>query len=108
MTKRMNKEILPYRFTKRAAKELKKIKKSDKALFLKIEEAIIKIRKNPNIGTVKKGDLKGYLFLDIYHSRSNYELCYALIEDEVDEVVLIVLIGTRENFYSDLKRYLNK
>ena len=99
--------LLPYRLSDRAIKQLKKIRKTDRALFKKTEEGITVIRSNPAIGKPQKGDLKGYSSLDINHMKTNYELCYKLEFDEDGEEVLIVMMGTRENFYNDLKRYLN-
>ena len=59
------------------------------------------------IGEVKKGDLKGYFCVDLNHLGTNYELCYTLEEDEDGQLVLIILMGPRENFYPELKRYLS-
>ncbi|OIJ21760.1 hypothetical protein BKP45_03415 [Anaerobacillus alkalidiazotrophicus] len=100
-------KLLPYKIGERAAKQLKKIRKTDRVLFKKIEAAITSIRLDPRVGEPKKGDLKGYSSLDINHLRTNYELCYTLEVDESGNVVLIIMIGPRENFYEDLKRYLN-
>lgn len=100
-------ELLPFKLSKRAAKELRKIRKTDRKLFEKMDSAIQKIRQNPYIGSAKKGDLKGYFCLDIHHAGTNYELCYGLEEDENVGIVLIILLGPRENFYEQLKRYLN-
>ncbi|MCJ7840651.1 type II toxin-antitoxin system RelE/ParE family toxin [Lederbergia sp. NSJ-179] len=98
---------LPIKISKRAGKDLKKIQRSDQVLFRKISKAIEDIRKNPFIGEAKKGDLKGCFCLDIHHVGTNYELCYSLEELEDGQVVLILLMGPRENFYSQLKRYLD-
>lgn len=100
-------ELLPYRLGDRAIKQLKKIKKTDRTLYDKIEVSITAIRQDPNIGDSKKGDLKGYSSLDISHMRTNYELCYKLEVDDNGDVIVIVLMGPRENFWDDLKRYLN-
>ena len=100
-------ELLPFKLSKRAAKELQKIRKTDRKLFEKMDAAIQKIRQNPYVGSVKKGDLKGYFCLDIHHVGTNYELCYGLEEDGNGDIVLIILLGPRENFYEQLKRYLN-
>lgn len=91
----------------RATKSLKRIRKSDSTLYKKVLHAIEDIRRNPFIGDAKKGDLKGYFCLDVFHVGTNYELCYALEKDENGEIVLIVLMGPRENFYAELKRYLD-
>ena len=102
----MSDVLLPFQLSKRAGKELKRIKKSDQTLYRKMEEAIISIRIDPDIGEAKKGDLKGYSSLDVHHRSTNYELCYTIRENEDGELVLIILLGPRENFYPELKRYL--
>ncbi len=35
----------------------------------------------------------------------NYELAYTVIEED-EENVVVILAGTRENFYKELKRYM--
>ena len=102
----MSDALLPVQLSKRAGKELKKIKKSDQSLYRKMEEAITSIRLDPDIGEAKKGDLKGYSCLDVHHRGTNYELCYAVKENEDGELILVILLGPRENFYPELKRYL--
>lgn len=101
-------EKLPVSLTKRAGKELKKIRNSDKVLYGKITAAIQEICNDPLSGEAKKGDLKGYFCLDVMHRGTNYEICYAVEFDDSGEMILIVLMGPRENFYDDLKRYLGK
>lgn len=87
-----------------AAKYLKKIK--DKHLKKAFQEAIEEIETNPYIGSAKTGDLSGVYGYDIYYNKTNYELAYK-IEFVEDTVVVVILAGTRENFYESLKRYMN-
>ena len=101
----MNK-LTPYIFTKRAGKALLKIRKTDKGLYEKINDAITNICLDPYSGEAKRGDLKGFFSLDIFHQGTNYELCYTIKEDENGNLIVIILVGTREDFYSELKRYL--
>ena len=61
---------------------------------------------NPELGDAKKGDLNGVRSFDIYYNRINYELAYT-IEHVNDTVIVIIMAGTRENFYEQLKRYWN-
>nr|WP_144928035.1 type II toxin-antitoxin system RelE/ParE family toxin [Paenibacillus bovis] len=100
-------DLLPFKLSNIAAKQLKKIRKTDRILYDKINITITDIRINPNLGEQKKGDLKGYSCVDINHLRTNYELCYTLEEDANGQLVLVIMMGPRENFYKDLKRYLN-
>jgi len=41
-----------------------------------------------------------------YFKKINYEVAYRIIE-EGEQVVIIILAGTRENFYQELKRYMS-
>ena len=90
-----------------ANKFLKKIK--DKQLKTLYKNAIDGILENPSIGEDKHGDLEGVKGYDIYYNKTNYELAYTIEyvenEDGELEVVVVILAGTRENFYDELKRY---
>ena len=101
-----NHKMLDIKYTKRALKSLQKVRKSDKRLYEKVTAAIEEIRINPFVGEPKQGDLEGYSCYDIHHMRTNYELCYRQEDDENGNLILIVMFGTRENFYEELKRYL--
>lgn len=91
-----------------AAKFFKKMK--DKTLKGLYQKAIDKILEDPLIGEEKAGDLKGIRGYDIYYNRTNYELAYTIEyvkregSDEAD-IVVMIMAGTRENFYEQLKRY---
>ena len=91
-----------------AAKFLKKLK--DKKLKRLYKQAIDAILENPTIGEEKTGDLKGVRGYDIFYNRINYELAYTIeyVQEEGKEepdIVVVIMAGTRENFYSQLKRY---
>ncbi len=91
-----------------AAKYLKKIK--DKKLKGLYKNAIDEICNNPLIGDAKIGDLSGVYGYDIYYNKTNYELAYTVEERTIDEsdeteIVVVILAGTRENFYDELKKY---
>ena len=96
--------MLPVIYTPIAEKYFKKLK--DKPLKIAFKEAIISIRENPDIGDAKTGDLKGLHSLDIYHNRTNYELAYRISHLENGDMIVIIIAGTRENFYKELKRYM--
>ena len=88
-----------------AAKFIKKIK--DKKLKNLYKQAITEISDDPFIGEEKKGDLSGVYGYDIYYNKTNYELAYTLEENDSGELVVVILAGTRENFYEQLKNYWN-
>ena len=60
---------------------------------------------NPFIGTQKTGDLKGIYGFDVIYNKTNYELAYRIYE-EGDKLIVVILAGTRENFYNELKRLI--
>lgn len=90
------------RFLPPAAKFLKKLK--DKRLKGLYREAIDKIREDPMVGEAKVGDLSGIYGYDIYYNKTNYELAYT-VEYVEDQIVVVIMAGTRENFYDELKKY---
>ncbi|QNB45118.1 type II toxin-antitoxin system RelE/ParE family toxin [Thermanaerosceptrum fracticalcis] len=86
-----------------AARFLKKLK--DKPLKAAFQKAVDEILKDPYIGESKTGDLSGVFCYDIYYSRTNYEPAYTIIE-EGSSTVVVILAGTREIFYEELKQYM--
>ncbi|MDR1701745.1 MAG: type II toxin-antitoxin system RelE/ParE family toxin, partial [Sporomusaceae bacterium] len=87
------------RISPKASKFFKKIK--DKNLKTVFKNALEQILADPYVGELKKGDLAGIYCYDIYHNKTNYEIAYTIIiEDEVH--IVIILAGTRENFYNEL------
>lgn len=88
-----------------AAKFLKKL--SDKKLKALYQKAIDDILLDPSIGDAKTGDLSGILGFDIYYNKTNYELAYT-VEQQAEETVVVIMAGTRENFYEQLKRYMHQ
>lgn len=91
------------RFLPPAARFLKKLK--DKKLETLYQEAIDKIREDHTVGTAKVGDLSGIYGYDIFYNKTNYELAYR-VEYVEDKIIVVILAGTRENFYEELKRYI--
>ncbi len=93
------------RFLPPAAKFIKKLK--DKKLKKLYQEAVDKIREDYAVGEAKTGDLSGVYGYDIYYNKTNYELAYT-VEYLENVVVVIIMAGTRENFYDQLKQYMRK
>ncbi len=77
-------------------------KKSNKNLQIEIDEQVKKILENPEIGELKKGDLRG---IRVY--KFNFKSQLYLISYEVTgETLYLYVIGTHENFYQRLKNLL--
>ncbi len=93
------------RFLPPAAKFIKKLK--DKKLKKLYQEAVDKILEDYTVGEARTGDLSGVYGYDIYYNKTNYELAYT-VEYLENVVVIIIMAGTRENFYDQLKQYIRK
>ena len=80
----------------------KKVKKMSKAEKDALDREVRNIAENPNVGEEKKGDLKG-VFVHKFKLKTNlYLLAY---RKKVLDLELI-MIGSHENYYRDLKSYL--
>lgn len=90
-------------FTPQAERFFKKIK--EKPLKEAYKTALLKLKKNPYIGQPKRGDLAGIYGYDVKYKSVNYEIAYTVSEVNGKKIV-VLLAGTRENFYEQLKRYL--
>lgn len=86
-----------------AARYLKKLK--EKPLKDMFKAIIDQLLLDPYLGDPKTGDLSGVYCCDIFYNKTNYELAYTVIEEN-GETVVVILAGTRENFYEELKRYM--
>ena len=90
-------------YSKPAERYFKKIK--DKQLLAAFKDAIDKLKTDPYIGTQKVGDLRGIYGYDVKYAGTNYELAYRIYEENRN-LIVIVLAGTRENFYEELKQLI--
>jgi len=81
------------------AKQVKKIHKNEKLL---LDKEIKKICKNAYIGVRKKGSLS-----DVFvHKYKNKTVQYLLSYRVKENIIELVAIGTHENYYRDLEKYL--
>ena len=92
------------KYTNAAERYFKKL--VDKKLRAAFKSAIDTVCANPYVGTQKAGDLKGIYGYDVRYAGVNYELAYRIYEEE-NNYVVVILAGTRENFYDELKRIVN-
>ena len=80
----------------------KKIKKMSKGEKKTLDREVRNIAENLNIGEEKKGDLKG-VFVHKFKLKTNlYLLSYRKTGVDFE----LVMIGSHENYYRDLKSYL--
>jgi len=102
-------------------------KLNDRKLQQLFRETITAVLDDPSIGEMKHADLRGIHCVDIYYQKTNYELAYCVVESEEEDiedsaedfdvalkntlrrkpetVVVVLLAGTRENFYKELTRH---
>lgn len=81
---------------------LKFKKKASSKLQLEIDKQVKIIMENPQIGQLKKGDLKGIRVQKFQYNQQLYLLSYEIRAN----ILNLYLIGSHENFYSKLKKYL--
>ena len=96
--------MLPVEYTPAAERYFRKLR--DRRLLSAFENAITLIRENPSLGQAKKGDLVGLYSYDIFVDSVNYELAYRLVRLNNGSMIVIVMAGTRENFYRELRKYM--
>lgn len=88
----------------RVVKYLRKLK--DQSLKKKMVSVIYDtIAVDPFAGIEKKGDLRGYYTCQLRHDRTAYRIAYTVETDGA--IVIIVLAGSHEGFYEQLKRIAN-
>lgn len=85
--------------TLRFKKQTKKLHKQQK---LEFDSAIKTIAKDPLVGDIKKGDLNGVYVYKFKMAKQLTLLTYEFRESELQLVLLTV--GSHENFYRDMKR----
>ena len=79
-------------------KTTKKLHARDKKT---VDDAVREIMSDENIGVAKKGDLAGVFVHKFKINKQEILLSYTIIN--ADELLLLAL-GSHENFYRDLKR----
>ncbi len=80
------------------AKQLKKLHSNQKK---DLDRATMEIIGDPTIGDEKKGDLAG---VHVYKfSMVNQQTLLAYEFQEIEGIVLLLSLGSHENFYRDLK-----
>lgn len=95
----MGYKILPSRQVKRYLKKCK-----DQSLKQYFVELIYeKIAVDPKSGIPKQGDLSGIWTMGFTYRSIYYRIAYKIVDDSI---IPIIIIGSHENFYRELKRVL--
>ena len=82
-------------------KNVKKLFKKEKDT---LDKEIKSIAANPLIGEEKKGDLRKIYVHKFKIKTAGYLLAYRFSGKDIE----LIMIGPHENYYRDLKNYLNK
>lgn len=83
------------------------VKKAHKPLQLAIEDVVEVMCENPSIGEAKVQDLQGILVHKWRFNRQEYLMAYKQTPTGIDLLLIdFYQVGTHENFYDDLKKYL--
>jgi len=93
------------------------VKKVHKPLQLAIEDAVELISCNPEIGESKVGDLVGIRVYKFRFNRQEYLIAYRCLMDSpaanlITNLDILAIdfyqVGSHQNFYDALKRYLRR
>lgn len=84
------------------------VKKQHRVLRAVIEDEVNIICATPSIGELKIGDLAGIRVHKFKFNRQEYLIAYYINQENLAEFIAIDFykIGTHENFYEELKKYL--
>jgi mRNA-degrading endonuclease RelE of RelBE toxin-antitoxin system len=83
------------------AQKVKNLPKLEKEA---LDEEIRKIVANPEIGEAKKGDLRGVFVHKFKLQKTLYLLAYRCRGEDLE----LIMLGPHENYYRELKKYLQK
>ncbi|WPJ94933.1 type II toxin-antitoxin system RelE/ParE family toxin [Coraliomargarita algicola] len=79
-------------------RKLKRLKKQEKK---ELDDAVLDITNDPDIGEAKAGDLAGVLVHKFKMNKQLTLLSYTFDSNEIN----LLSFGSHENFYRDLKKY---
>ncbi|MBC2715568.1 MAG: type II toxin-antitoxin system RelE/ParE family toxin [Desulfobacteraceae bacterium] len=82
----------------------RKKKKLNRKQVKDLDDTIRKIAQNPETGTLKVGDLSGVRVYKFNSANSLILLAYEIIEN----TLFLYTFGSHQNFYRELKRYINR
>ena len=80
------------------------VKKQTRSFQLVIEDEVETVIKNPLAGEGKKGDLAGFKIHKFSYQGQKFLLSYVIQTGEL----IFFTIGSHENFYRELKKYLKE
>ncbi len=87
--------------SKKAKKQYKNL---DRHIQDKFKLNLQQLEEKPHEGFSLSGKYADLRYIKLSHKGVNYRAVYDISEDE--KLVLVIFMGTRENFYKELRRYL--
>ncbi len=78
------------------------VKKQPMPFQLVIEDEVEKVVEDPELGVSKKGDLSDFRAHKFFYHKQTFLISYRRWESEI----IFYTLGSHENFYRELKRYL--
>ena len=87
------------------------VKKANRPLQLAIEDAVLLVCRTPGLGEFKTGDLAGVQVYKFRFNRQEYLIAYRAPATDAPLEFLVIdfyQIGSHENFYGELKKYLRQ
>ncbi|MCD6317799.1 type II toxin-antitoxin system RelE/ParE family toxin [Candidatus Aerophobetes bacterium] len=85
-------------------KPARQIKKFDSQIRRIVKEKVDKLIENPHQYAFLSGPLSSLRKIDISTPSGQYRVAFSI--DEKEQIVGIIFVGPRENFYKELQRYL--
>lgn len=82
----------------------KDLKKLDKAVVRGIIQQLEKLALNPILGIPLSGNLSNFRKLNVRQQNTEYRIVYKIVREHIE--IRVIHIGTRENFYDELRRRL--
>jgi len=83
----------------------KQYKKFDAHIRQKIRTKLLELEEDPSEkGSLLFGVSPGLRKINIFHAGAQYRAVYDIAKEENE--VLVIFIGSRENFYKELRRFL--
>ena len=79
----------------------RKVKKFSKKQKLQLDEQVKLVAEGPTIGAEKKGDLRDIYIHKFKIKATQYLLAYRIVDENLE----LIMIGSHENYYRDLKKY---
>ncbi len=83
----------------------KQYKKLDAHIRHNIRTELLDLEEEPyEKGSLLQGFSRGLRYIKIFHTGVQYRAVYDIAKDKKE--VLVIFIGSRENFYKELRRFL--